>query len=337
MNVRTTALRLTVVTATLIAAWVAPASAYLKLGLAINGQQTALKWAQMPVRYFVENQGVAGVAASDFQAAVARSFASWQALPTASIAYQSAGLTAAVAGNFDGQTTLGFVNRPDLDRVLATTSFIVDTTTGAIVESDIIFNSSFAWSVAPGGETGKYDVESIALHEIGHLSGLSHSALGETELRSDGTRRVISSGAVMFPIAFAPGSTTSRTLRADDIAGMSDIYPDGGVSTSTGSISGRVTKNGAGVFGAHVVAFDLANGTMVGNFTLNAQGAFSIAGLLPGPHLVRVEPLDDASTDSFFDGTVPIDVDFTVAFFERLVVVPSGGDSGAIEVKVVRK
>ena len=59
----------------------------------------------------------------------------------------------------------------------------------------------------------------------------------------------------MFPIAFAAGSIHDRTLQADDLAGISDIYPTNSARRSHGSISGKVTKNGGGVFGAHVVAF----------------------------------------------------------------------------------
>src|SRR5207302_1671231 len=109
-----------------------------------------------------------GVSVTDFQTAVGRAFASWEAVPTASISYQFGGFTAAQPGARDGQSTLGFVDRPDLDRVLASTSFIINTTTGSIVESDIFFNASFQWSVAAAGESGRFDVESIALHEIGH-------------------------------------------------------------------------------------------------------------------------------------------------------------------------
>ncbi|MBI3628306.1 MAG: carboxypeptidase regulatory-like domain-containing protein, partial [Candidatus Rokubacteria bacterium] len=78
------------------------------------------------------------------------------------------------------------------------------------------------------------------------------------------------------------------------MAGISDLYPDAGFNKATGSISGRVTKNGKGLFGAHIVAFNPATGTLVSNFALNADGAFTINGLSPGPHVVRVEPLDDA-------------------------------------------
>ena len=257
-------------------------------------------------------------------------------MPSASIAYQFAGFTAAPPLDDDGMSTLGFLDRPELDRVLASTSILIDESSGALIEADIFFNSEFPWSVAPAGEAGKFDLETIALHEIGHLSGLGHSALGETEIISSGGRRVVAAEAVMFPIAFPAGRTFDRTLRPDDVAGISDLYPANGFNSTTGSLSGRVTRNGQGLFGAHIVAFDPSSGAMIGNFSLNRDGQFSMAGLSPGPHVVRVEPLDDADPDSFFSEAA-IDLDFRVAFFDRLVVVPRGGDSGAIELKVIPK
>ena len=324
------------IVAALMLAHARPALAYLKFGISIGGRSLTLRWTETPVRYFVTNQGGPGVGATELQDAVGRAFATWQAVPTAAITYQFAGATTALPGRDDGVSTLGFQSRPDMDRVLAATSFLVDRSTGALIESDIFFNSAFAWSVAPAGEANRYDLESIALHEIGHLSGLAHSALGETELREGGGRRVLATGSVMFPIAFAAGTIAGRTLKADDIAGISDLYPDGDFA-QLGSISGQVTKDGQPIFGAHVVAFDVATGSMVGGFTLNAQGQFSIAGVSAGPHVVRVEPIDDADLDSFFDTSRTVDVDFRVAFFDRVVVVPRGGDSGQVTVKVVRK
>ena len=315
-----------------------PAFAYLEFGTRVNGRQVTLKWAQTPVRYFVNSRSaIPGVSVDDFQAAVGRAFAQWQAVPTSAIAYQFAGLTAGLPGEEDGLSTLGFRNRPELDRVLASTNFLVDISSGALLESDIFFNSSFSWSTAPAGELGRFDLESIALHEIGHLSGLGHSALGETELREGGGRRVLGSEAVMFPIAFGAGTIAGRTLKADDIAGISDLYPDGDFTASTGSISGTVTKDGQPIFGAHIVAFDPASGSMVATFSLNAQGQFSINGLSPGPHVVRVEPLDDAEIDSFFDASLAVDIDFKVSFLDRLVVVAAGGDRGGVTANVSRK
>jgi hypothetical protein len=315
-----------------------PANAYLKLGVRVNNQTITLKWAQLPVRYFISttNQNVPRVTIDAFQAAVGHAFATWQDLPSASITYQFAGFTSALPDEDDGMSTLGFRSRPDLDRVLAQTDFLIDRATGALLESDIFFNAAFPWSVADAGEAGRFDLQSIALHEIGHLSGLGHSALGETELRETGGRRVIAAEAVMFPIAFAAGSIAGRTPKADDIAGISDLYPDGNFA-QLGSISGTITKNGQPLFGAHIVAFDPANGTMVGNFTLSDQGQFSIAGLSPGPHVLRVEPLDDADLDSFFAATRTVDLDFRVTYLNRSVVVPPRGDSGAVTIEVARK
>ena len=148
---------------------------------------------------------------------------------------------------------------------------------------------------------------------------------------------MIASEAVMFPIAYTAGSIAGRTLKADDIAGISDLYPDGDFVSTDGSVSGRVTKDGQPLFGAHVVAVNASTGAMVGGFTLNAQGQFSILGLSPGLHVIRVEPLDDAESDSFFDGTNAVDLDFRVMFFEKVVVVPKGGDTGEIALKVAKK
>jgi hypothetical protein len=314
----------------------APALAYIRFGIDVGGHSTDVKWKTTPVRYFVNSGSVPGVSVNDFQAAVGRAFATWQAVPTASISYQFAGITSALPTDEDGQTTLGFATKPELNRVLASTHILFDESTGEILEADIFFNSTFQWSVASPGESDRFDLESIALHEIGHLSGLGHSALGETEVRPDGGRRVIAAEAVMFPIAYPAGNISGRTLRADDIAAISSQYPDTGFG-DTGTISGRVTRDGRGEFGAHLVAFDPQRGSLVGGFSLDSEGRFLIAGLLPGPHIVRLEPLDDADVDSFFDSKTPIDLDFRVSFFDRLVVVPKGGDSGSIEMKAVAK
>jgi hypothetical protein len=312
-----------------------PAGAYLKFGIVANGQQVSIKWRDAPVSYRVTDRDINHVTAADLRDAAGRAFATWQAVPTASISYQFGGFTQALPGQDDGITTLGFDARPDLDSVLAATSLLIDEVTGELLEADILFNSSFPWSVSASGEQGRFDLETIALHEIGHLSGLGHSALGETELGDQG-RKVISAESVMFPIAFSPGTVSDRTLRADDVAGISDLYPAGNFKTSTGSISGSVTLNGQGIIGAHVVAFNPSSGALVGGFTLNDQGQFSIAGLRPGPYVLRIEPLDDADVESFLD-PASVSLDFRVSIFQRLVVAPKGGDSGNVTIQATPK
>ena len=314
-------------------------SAYQTYGVRVGGRVIVLKWGQQPVRYYVSDRAAAGVTADQFRSAAEQAFSRWQGVESSNAASQFLGFTSAEPFDDDGRVTLGFLSRPDLDRVLGATSFLVDNVTGEIVETDIFLNSSFPWSASSAGDSGRFDLESILLHEIGHLFGLGHSAIGETELRTGGGRRVIAAEAVMFPIAFSAGNVSGRVLKPDDIAGISELYPAAGARDDTGSIGGRVTKNGQGVLGAHVVAFNPRTGALVGNFTVDQQGAFSIGGLEPGPHIVRVEPIDDAELDSFFDDPlIPnVDINFRVTYHDRLVVVPRGGGSESIEIKVTAK
>jgi hypothetical protein len=234
-------------------------------------------------------------------------------------------------------SVIGFQSRPDMDRTLGATTFLVDDVTGEILESDIFLNTIFNWSVAPNGETNRFDVESILVHEVGHLLGLGHSALGETEPRPGGGRAVLGKRAVMFPIAFGPGTIEDRAIKADDVAGITDIYGTSQAQQELGGIVGKVTLNGVGVFGAHITAFNPATGDMVSGFSLTPQGDFAIAALKPGQYIVRVEPLDDADIDSFFDTDTAVGLNFQVTYFPRQVTVPVGGSGAAIEVKVRKK
>jgi hypothetical protein len=310
-----------------------PAHAYLHLTFQVGASQTPLKWDVPQVRWFATDRSVPGVSASQFQTAVAAGFATWEAVPTASIAFQFVGFTSALPFDDDGISTFGFEAEPDLDRVLGATSFLVDVSTGEIVESDVFFNSIFPWSTAQAGQASSFDLQSVATHEIGHFVGLGHSALGETEIRPEGGRRVLASGAVMFPISSGRGSTSERMLQPDDIAGVSDLYPDGGFEGDRGTVTGRVLRNGNAVTGAHVVAFNPRTGALIGGFSLGEGGAFQIGGLTPGAHVIRVEPLDDADVDSFFSPE-GIDVDFQVTLSPRLVVAPEGGASDRVDITV---
>jgi hypothetical protein len=322
-----------VVVAVLFAAEPIAAYTHLTFFSSSSGAPERLKWDDARVRWFATNRGTAGVSAQQFQTTLQRAFETWENVPTASVAFQFVGLTSAEPFDDDDLSVLGFQEHPELERVLGATTFVVDTLTGELVEADVFFNTSFPWSVSAAGEAGLFDLESVALHEIGHFVGLGHSALGETEPRPDGGRRVLGSGAVMFPISFGRGNISDRQLQPDDVAGVSDLYPDGDFEDRTGIARGRVLRGGQRVLGAHVVAYHLRTGELIGGFSLGEGGEFHIAGLTPGPHVIRVEPLDDADIDSFFSST-GIDIDFQVTYYGRLYLAPAGGAGTSFDVTV---
>lgn len=88
--------------------------------------------------------------------------------------------------------------------------------------SEIFFNDAWAWSDNPGA--GEIDVETVALHEIGHALGFGH----ENDVPS-----------VMA--SFYAG--VNRTLFADDIDGVTALYSGG---KSGGGGGGKGGGNGGG-------------------------------------------------------------------------------------------
>ncbi len=308
-----------------------PAHAYLKFGVEVGGRTVAVRWAPGPIRYFITDREVGGVSAQAFGDAIGRASATWSGVPGLPVSFSPQGLTRSQPLEADGRSTIGFLDRPDQERVLGATTFLLDATTGALIEADVYFNTRFRWSTAAAGEVGAVDLESVALHELGHLLGLGHSAIGETELGGGG-RRVLSSGAVMFPISGPSGSISDRVLQPDDVAGVRDLY--GALPADDfGSVQGRVTKSGRGVYGAHVVAASLESGELVASYTLSSTGEFVIAGLRPGPYILRVEPLDDADLESFF-GAANVDIDFAVTYATVIPVVQAGGATSPVTVEV---
>ncbi len=84
-------------------------------------------------------------------------------------------------------------------------------------------------------------------------------------------------------------STKANPLGADDIAGISLLYPAGNYLSTVGSISGTVTMNGQGVNLASVVVISPSNPAIT---TLtNPDGTYQINGIPPGQYYVYVHPL----------------------------------------------
>src|SRR5260370_33211834 len=86
------------------------------------------------------------------------------------------------------------------------------------------------------------------------------------------------------------GKSLSSPMSADDIAGVSYLYPRGNFSQSTGSIAGRITfPDGRGVHLASVVTIR-PTGAALSALT-DPEGRFRIAGVPPDQYLIFAHPL----------------------------------------------
>jgi hypothetical protein len=188
------------------------------------------------------------------------------------------------------------------------------TEVGQILDADIYFNPSssmitIATPAALATARTAYDFESLLIHELGHTLGFSHSAVF---------------AAMMYPFAPAPGTFSGRRPTAqqldaplgdDDRTGLRVLYPAPTDTVNVGSLSGQIVPANplslpssppgvTGIFGAHVVAVDVASGAVIGatlgGWSCAAPGPAQFDGTYEISHLpvghsyhVYAEPLDN--------------------------------------------
>jgi hypothetical protein len=116
------------------------------------------------------------------------------------------------------------------------------------------------------------------VHEFGHSMGLQHSTVSAT-----------------MSTSITRATTKARPLAADDIAGISMLYPVAALAGATGSVTGRVFLNGNAVNMASVTALSL-NGTAISALT-NPDGGYRIDGIPPGDYYVYTQPLPPPGPD----------------------------------------
>ena len=90
----------------------------------------------------------------------------------------------------------------------------------APLSGDLHFNDRFDFVVGSGNAASdRFDLETTALHELGHSLGLGHSTVPT---------------AVMY--AYAPVVGTKRVLEPDDIAGIRALYPANAAGCGNGLV-----------------------------------------------------------------------------------------------------
>ncbi|MBI2766992.1 MAG: matrixin family metalloprotease [Chloroflexi bacterium] len=169
--------------------------------------------AEIPVKVAYNPAGVPAAVGGD---PLTPALAAWTNVPTSRFAYAPATTTAAAPslqdGVTDGQSVIGWVNLGcDKGCVLGVTSKIP-----AAHEVDIVLNSNPQANLGDG-RNGTVDTQSILLHEAGHMAGLEHSCQAIV-----GPCTELEANAVMYYRYLG----TKRALQADDVAGISSLYPE---------------------------------------------------------------------------------------------------------------
>ena len=142
----------------------------------------------------------------------------------------------------------------------------------------------------------------------------------------------------MFPIAFRP---RQRLPIARCVPTTSPAFPisirTADSSDDTGSLSGRVTKNGAGLFGAHVVAFNPRDRRADRQLRAErARAVFDRRADARGRTSSASSRWTMRTSTSFFDAEVPVDLEFPRRLLQTgWSSCPEAATAAAVEVKVV--
>jgi Ca2+-binding RTX toxin-like protein len=118
----------------------------------------------------------------------------------------------------------------------------------ATASGDLHFDDSENWSTTGSG----VDLQTIALHEVGHTLGLAHANASQCPLQAS-TSRPIMCGILIG---------TDRTLAADDIAGIQSLYGPGGPLCAGWPVTVDLSENERPTNGPDVILGTTASETI---------------------------------------------------------------------------
>ena len=163
-----------------------------------------LVWDELPV---VQSYNPSGEPTSAAATALTNTYGDWSGVPGSRYRIGSGGTTSRCPSLvrecrgpqvFDGFNDVGWARLGG--RTLGVTWYGT-----AADEADMAINTRFAWSTGCVQVAGAFDLETVYLHENGHVAGLGHSS---------------DPNAVMYPSY----QTARCTLGADDSAGLAALY-----------------------------------------------------------------------------------------------------------------
>jgi len=163
-------------------------------------------------------------------------------------------------------------------------------TNGEIIDADVLFNGK-SYGFTTSGKPGRFDVQDVATHELGHLLGLDHTGCA---------------GGTMYPYV-DPTVILHRSLSSDDAHGLRAAYPSGTLSKLKGTV--RRAGDGSLVRGAWVGARN-EEGRLAGAALSGSSGQFSLQALEPGTYTIYASPLDEPVSSGNLTSGRTIEIDF---------------------------
>jgi hypothetical protein len=223
------------------------------------------RWNLNPIPYRTDLGLLGSQTNAQANAIVATAFQAWQSVSTANVGLLASGqltrdITSSTFNSFynsllncsdASQPSLAIVYDVDGSIITAmggdsnstlglTETLCVDTQNGYITRGWSIMNGRFI-----DGQPNTQNHQTVTLdqfktvftHEFGHLLGLDHSQLNINCLTSTCSADDLAGVPMMFPILL---DGVSGTLKTDDIAAISTLYPNSIFAATTGRIQGSV-------------------------------------------------------------------------------------------------
>jgi hypothetical protein len=165
---------------------------------------TGLFWDILPV---TQSYNPAGSPQSGAQTALTNTYPDWSTVSNSSYKIQFGGTTTrcpSLVRECRGPQTNDRLNDVGWARLQNGTLGVTWSTSGTD-EADMAINTIYSWSVGCTATAGSFDLESVYLHENGHVAGLGHS----TDVN-----------AVMYPSY----QTARCALAQDDKNGLAALY-----------------------------------------------------------------------------------------------------------------
>ncbi len=163
-------------------------------------------WAQSSVPYYI-NPANMDLPTTAIEPAIRAGADAWRLQSGASVSLAFAGYSTQATDTYDGINLIMFRNASSGSAIATTYSWFSGS---RIIDADMVFwDGGFQFFTGTSGCANGFYIEDVATHEFGHVLGLGHSTVAS---------------ATMYP-SLPYCSQQSRTLDADDIAGILSIYP----------------------------------------------------------------------------------------------------------------